>query len=61
MEKELGKNAIKEFKEMQDGDVKDTLSDNSKIINWIGNIKETSLTTGVKKFVNWYKSFYKNN
>ena len=61
LEKELGKNAIKEFEEMQDGDVKDTLADNSKIINWIGNIKETSLTTGVKKFVNWYKSFYKND
>ena len=54
-------NIIAEFEEMQDGDVKDTLADNSKIINWIGNIKETSLTTGVKKFVNWYKSFYKND
>ena len=58
MEKELGKNAIKEFEEMQDGDVKDTVADNSKVINWIGDIEETSLAIGVKKFVNWYKSFY---
>ncbi len=61
MEKELGKNAIREFEEMQDGDVKDTVADNSKIINWIGDFKETSLTTGIKKFVNWYKSFYNSN
>ncbi len=61
MEKELGKIAIREFTEMQDGDVKDTVADNTKIMHWIGNIKETSLSTGVKKFVNWYKSFYNCN
>ena len=61
MEKELGKNSIREFAEMQDGDVKDTVADNSKIMNWIGDIKETSLSTGVKKFVTWYKSFYNCN
>ncbi len=58
MEKELGKKAIRKYQEMQDVDVKDTVADNSKIINWIGDIEETSLADGVKKFVNWYKSFY---
>ena len=59
LEKELSNKAIKEFAEMQPGDVKDTLADNSKIINWLGDIQETPLDIGVKKFVNWYKSFYK--
>ena len=59
LEKELNKKAIKEFAEMQQGDVKDTSADNSKIINWLGDIQETPLDIGVKKFVKWYKSFYK--
>ena len=59
LEKELSNKAIKEFAEMQQGDVKDTLADNSKIINLLGDIQETPLDIGVKKFVNWYKSFYK--
>ena len=58
LEKELGKEAHKEFEEMQQGDVRDTLADNSKIISWIGDFEETSLSSGIKIFVKWYKSFY---
>ena len=59
LEKELGKKAIKVFKEMQKGDVKDTLADNSKIISWVGDFPETSLSTGIQKFINWYNCYYK--
>ena len=59
LEKELGKKAVKVFKEMQKGDVKDTLADNSKIISWVGDFPETSLSNGIQKFIKWYKSFYK--
>ena len=59
LEKELGKKAIKVFKEMQRGDVKDTLADNSKIISWVGDFPETSLSNGIQKFIKWYRSFYK--
>ncbi|RPG57642.1 MAG: NAD-dependent epimerase/dehydratase family protein [Flavobacteriales bacterium TMED235] len=58
LEKELGKEAYKEFEEMQQGDVKDTLADNAKIISWIGDFEETSLSSGIKNFVEWYRSFY---
>ncbi len=58
LEKELGKEAHKEFVEMQQGDVKDTLADNSKITSWIGDFEETTLSSGIKIFVEWYKSFY---
>ena len=58
LEKELDKKAIKVFKEMQKGDVRDTLADNSKIISWLGDLHETSLSLGIKNFIDWYKNFY---
>ena len=58
LEKELGKKAIKEFKDMIYGDIKDTLSDNSNVISWVGSFNETSLLKGVRMFINWYKNFY---
>ena len=59
LEKELGLKAIKDFQSMQKGDVINTLSDNTKLENWIGNYPKTSLNKGIKKFINWYKDYYK--
>ena len=59
LEKELGEKAIKIYKEMQPGDVIETLSDNNLINSWLGNSKQTSLSEGIKEFVKWHKNFYR--
>ena len=58
LEKEMGKKASKKFMPMQDGDVKITYADSSKLKEAIGYKPTTKLNTGLQKFVNWYKSFY---
>ena len=58
LEKELGKKALKIYKEIQPGDVIETLSDNNLINSWLGNSEETSLSEGIKEFVKWHKNFY---
>ena len=59
LEKELGMEAIKDFESLQKGDVINTLSDNVIIDKWIGTYQKTSLKKGIKKFINWYKDYYK--
>ena len=59
IEKELGMKAIKEFKNMQKGDVVNTLSDNRILEEWIGTYPKTPLKIGTKKFIDWYLDFYK--
>ncbi len=59
LENELQKKAIKRFEEMQPGDVKTTFADISLMKELIDFEPETSIDLGLKKFVNWYKSFYK--
>ena len=59
IEKELGQKAIKNFLQMQSGDVKDTLTDISLLENWIDYRPLTTVVDGINKFIHWYKSFYK--
>ncbi len=59
LENELQKKAIKRFEKMQPGDVKTTFADISLMKELIDFEPETSIDLGLKKFVNWYKSFYK--
>ena len=59
LEKELGLEAIKDFENLQKGDVVNTSSDNSIINEWLGTCPKTSLNKGIKVFVNWYKDYYK--
>lgn len=58
LEKEIGINAIKEYKDIQPGDVKETKADNSILKEWIGEYPKTPLDQGIKKFITWYKEFY---
>ena len=58
LEKEIGQNAIKEYKNMQPGDVKETKANNTILKEWIGECPKTSLDEGIKKFITWYKNFY---
>ena len=58
MEKCLDLKAIKDFQPMQPGDVASTLADTNLLKTWIGFSPSTSIETGVKRFLNWYNSFY---
>jgi len=59
LEKYLGKEAIKNLLPMQPGDVPDTYADVSELANDLGYKPATLLDEGIKKFVDWYKDFYK--
>jgi UDP-glucuronate 4-epimerase len=58
IEKYVGKMAIKNLLPLQPGDVPDTFADVSDLIKDFGYKPETSLDTGIKNFVDWYKNFY---
>ncbi len=59
IERILNKKAIIVNKPMQAGDVTITYSDTSDLETYINFKPNTSLDTGLEKFVDWYKSFYK--
>ena len=53
-----GKKAIREMHPMQDGDVKETFADISAISNDLGYAPTTTISVGIPKFVNWYRSYH---
>ena len=59
LEDNLEKKAIRNLKPMQLGDVEDTFADTTKLEKWIDFRPKTSIEIGVRKFINWYKDFYK--
>ena len=59
MENELGLKANRKYEDMQLGDVENTQSDNTNLVKWIGNYKETPLNIGIKNFASWYQKYYK--
>jgi UDP-glucuronate 4-epimerase len=59
LERGLGIKAKKNYLPMQLGDMVATSADNRLLADWIGIIPNTSITVGVKKFVDWYQQFYK--
>ncbi len=59
LEKEIGKEAVKEFHEMQAGDVLITYADVSDLEKVIDFKPKTSIEEGLKQFVEWYKTYYK--
>lgn len=58
LEKKMGKKAIKNFRPMQDGDVKITYADATKLQKTIGYKPITELNVGLNKFVTWFKEYY---
>ena len=44
---------------MQPGDIQETYSDNQLIYDWSGYKERTDIALGIKKFIRWYKDFYK--
>jgi len=58
IENALGKKAIREFYDMQPGDVYKTFADVSELENDFGYSPDTPLKKGIGEFVRWYNSFY---
>ncbi len=59
IETALGKIAIKEFLDLQPGDVPATYANVDDLINDVGFKPKTDIEVGIKEFVNWYKLYYK--
>ena len=58
LESALGVKAKKNFMPMQPGDVPATSADTSELGKWVGFQPNTKVTVGVKKFAEWYLSYY---
>ena len=59
IEKEIGKKGkIKKFTEKKE-DALITYADTTKLDKIIGKFKKTDVENGIKKYINWYKIFYK--
>ena len=43
---------------MQPGEVLETWSDTNALKEWIGYSPQISFEEGIKKFLNWYLSYY---
>jgi UDP-glucuronate 4-epimerase len=61
IEKYLGKEAKKNFLPLQPGDVPASHADVTDLINDFGYSPETTVSEGIKKFLEWYIDFYKIN
>jgi len=59
LEEEIGNKAIIKFVKMLPVDVVETEADTTKLKNWINFSPKTSIEEGIKKFVDWYKNYYK--
>lgn len=58
IEKATGRDAIKEFLPIQDGDVLSTHADTSALQNELGYLPRVRFEEGVARFVDWYRRFY---
>jgi len=59
LERCLGRKAVKQLTPMQPGDVPATYADVDDLARDIGFAPQTPLETGVERFVEWYRSFYR--
>ena len=59
IERALGKTAEKNLMPLQDGDVPATYADVDALKSWVGFAPATSIETGIGRFVEWYRAYYK--
>ena len=59
LEQALGMTAKKNMLPLQPGDVLDTSADTTELYKLINFTPETPVVAGVKKFVDWYRDYYK--
>jgi UDP-glucuronate 4-epimerase len=58
IETELGKKARKNYLDMQPGDVEATYADIDDLENAVGFRPQTSIKTGIERFIEWYRGYY---
>jgi len=58
IEQALGREAIKEFLPMQDGDVPATYASTEALHRWVGFAPSTPLKDGIERFVRWYRQYH---
>jgi UDP-glucuronate 4-epimerase len=58
LERAVGRVARKNFLVMQPGDVAATHADTAELSAWVGFRPNTSVVTGVRRFVEWYATHY---
>jgi len=58
IENKLGKKAIREYVEMQPGDVSATEANTNALKEWINFKPNTNVQEGVSEFVSWYINYY---
>ena len=61
IENYLGKKAIRNYMPMQQGDVSATWANTDLLKKLTGYAPKTDIKVGVKKFIDWYLSYYKIN
>ena len=59
IEKALGKEAIKNYMDLQPGDVPATFADVDNLIADVGFKPDTSIEYGIQKFIDWYREYFK--
>jgi UDP-glucuronate 4-epimerase len=59
LERELGRQAVKEFLPMQPGDVPETYADVTALEREINFRPKTSIEDGIRRFVAWYRDYHK--
>lgn len=59
LEQELGRKAKLDLLPMQPGDVPATMADTSELELAVGYKPATTIETGIRKFVEWYKQYYR--
>lgn len=59
LEEVLGKKAVKEFQDLQPGDVPATYADVEDLFREVGFKPQTGLEQGIRAFVKWYVDYYK--
>jgi len=59
LEELLQKKAVMEFLPLQPGDVPDTEADVSELMEHVGYSPQTSVETGIARFVEWYRDYFR--
>jgi UDP-glucuronate 4-epimerase len=58
LEAALGREAIRDLRPMQPGDVPATAADTRALEAWVGFRPHTPIEEGVQRFAAWYRSYY---
>jgi UDP-glucuronate 4-epimerase len=59
IEQALGRKATMNLLPLQDGDVPATYADVQALNDWVGFTPATPIATGIGRFVDWYRAYYK--